>query len=337
MFNCSENRSALASMLNHNRKVLRGLHVIAGYDFEKPFSVYKFACPVTVARILKETGAAGSMNDLCVSLLIHNPNSEWGIHRDFHCVTVDRFGKSEIAINHFAWVDFRIDYFSSKSAFEEMRKNPGSVIYAIIQKKEFLHKYTPKSYDLGDRFRLVPGMETRWADGKGFHGVSAITVQRMDANGQTVNIKRQKVYFGGLPAEGKNPASVSDFIDKSGYLLPWRRDELKRRALARRKEKEKAAYLRTDNSGKIEEIAARIEKVKKSLAAELLRAVSYDDVCQVARRLGCYKGLASVVNDFELFQKCTIEKSFSSIAVSEARYQDIMKELEKLEEEQTEE
>ena len=41
MFNCSENRAALSAMLNHNRKVLRGLHVIAGYDFEKPFSVYK--------------------------------------------------------------------------------------------------------------------------------------------------------------------------------------------------------------------------------------------------------------------------------------------------------
>lgn len=329
MFTCSENRSALASILNHNRKALRGLHVIAGYDFEKPFSVRRFECPVTVARILKKTGAAGSMNDLCVSLLIHNPNSNWD--RDFHYVTVDRFGKAEIEINRASWVDFRIDYFSSKSNFEEARKNPGSVIYAIIQKKEFLHKYTPKAYDLGDRFRLVPGKETRWTDGKGFHGVSAITVQRMDASGQNLEIRRRKIYFGVRVSYENNPASVSDFIDKSGYLLPWRRDELKWRAFARRSEKEKAAYLQTDNNGKIEEIAARIEKVKKALAEEILRAVSCDDVCKVARRLGHCKGLASVVNHFELFQKYTIEKRFSSIAASEARYQEIVKELDELE------
>ena len=76
MFESIENRAALSSMLSHNRKVLRGLHVIAGYDFEKPFSVRRFECPVTVARILKETGASESMNDLCVSLLIHNPHGE---------------------------------------------------------------------------------------------------------------------------------------------------------------------------------------------------------------------------------------------------------------------
>lgn len=331
MFTCSENRTALTAMLNHNRKALRGLHVIAGYDFEKPFSVRRFECPVTVARILKETGSAGSIRDLCVSLLIHNPNSEWGVYRDLHCVMVDRFGKAELSVNHVAWVDFRIDYFSSKSAFEEMRKNPDCVIYAIIQKKEFLHKYTPKAYDLGDRFRLVPGKETRWTDGKGFHGVSAITVRRMDANGQDVEIRRPKIYLGGRVSDEGNPASVSAFIDKSGYLLPWRRDEMKRRALALRKEKEKSAYLQTDNSGKIEEIAARIEKLKKALAAEVLQAVSYDDVCKVARRLGYYKGLASVVNHFELYQKYTIEKSFPSIAASEASYQRIVEELEGLE------
>lgn len=329
MFTCSENRSALVAMLNHNRKALRGLHVIAGYDFEKPFSVRRFECPVTVARILKETGAAGSMNDLFVSLLIHNPNSNW--YWDFHCVTVDRFGKTEIEINPVVWVDLRIGYFSFKSAFEEMRKNPDCVIYAIIQKKEFLHKYTPKAYDLGDRFRLVPGKETKWADGKGLHGISAITVQRMDASGQSLKIKCPEIYFRDRVSYEKKPASVSDFIDKSGYLLPWRRDEMKRRALELRKEKEKAAYLQTDNSGKIEEIAARIEKVKKALAAEVLQAVSYDDVCKVARRLGYCKGLASVVNHFELFQKYTIEKRFFSIAASEARYQEIVKELDELE------
>ena len=331
MFESIENRAALSAMLNHNRKALRGLHVIAGYDFEKPFSVRRFECPVTVARILKETGAAGSMNDLFVSLLIHNPKSNDNWYRVFRCVTVDRFGKTEIEISRSAWIDFRIDFFAAKYSFEEMRKNPDCVIYAIIQKKEFLHKYTPKAYDLGDRFRLVPGKERKWTDGKGFHGISAITVQRMDASGQNLEISRQKVYFGGRVSNEKNPASVSDFIDKSGYLLPWRRDELKRRALALRKEKEKAAYLQTDNSGKIEEIAARIENVKKALAEEVLRAVSYDDVCKVARRLGYCKGLASVVNHFELFQKYTIEKSFSSIAASEARYQEIVKELDELE------
>lgn len=331
MFTCSENRSALASILNHNRKALRGLHVIAGYDFEKPFSVRRFECPVTVARILKEAGASESMNDLCVSLLIHIPKSNDNWYRDFRCVTVDRFGKAEIEISHAAWVDFRIDYFSSKSDFEEKRKNPDCVIYAIIQKKEFLRKYTPKAYDLGDRFRLVPGEERKWTDGKGFHGVSAITVQRMDASGQNLEISRQKIYFGGRVSNEKNLVSVSDFIDKSGYLLPWRRDELKRRALELRKEKEKAAYLQTDNSGKIEEIAARIEKVKKALAGEVLRAVNYDDVCKVARRLGHCKGLASVVNHFELFQNYTVEKRFSSIASSEAKYQEIVKELDELE------
>lgn len=341
MFENIENRAALSAMLNHNRKALRGLHVIAGYDFEKPFSVRRFECPVTVARILKETGAAGSMHDLCVYLLVHClDGSTADFYKKFHMARV--IGPKEIDIDfrhdpEFIVYHSGIDHFFQKGSFEDLRKNPGSVIYAIIQKKEFLHKYTPKAYDLGDRFRLVPGKERKWTDGKGFHGVSAITVQRMDASGQNLEISRQKIYFGGRVSDEGNPASVSDFIDKSGYLLPWRRDEMKRRALALRKEKEKAAYMQTDNSGKIEEIAARIEKIKKALAEEVLQSVSYDDVCKVARRLGHCKGLASVVNCFELFQKYTIEKSFSSIAASEASYQRIVEELEGLEEKQAEE
>lgn len=335
MFTCSENRSALAAMLNHNRKALRGLHVIAGYDFEKPFSVRRFECPVTVARILKETGAAGSMHDLCVYLLMHClDGSTADFYKKFHVVRVT--GPKEINIDfrhdpEFIVYHSGIDHFYHKGSFEDLRKNPGSVIYAIIQKKEFLHKYTPKEHDLRDRFRLVPGKERKWTDGRGFHGVSAITVQRMDASGQNLEISRQKIYFGGRVSDEGNPVSVSDFIDKSGYLLPWRRDELKRRAVVRHNEKEKAAYLQTDNSGKIEEIAARIEKVKKALAEEVLRAVSYDNVCTVSRRLGHYKGLASVVNLFELFQTYTIEKRFASIASSEARYHEIIAELDELE------
>lgn len=330
MFVNSENREALAAIFAQNKKALRGLHVIAGYDFEKPFSVFKFSCPVTVARVLKETGAAGSMADLCVCLLIHEPGSEWGTHRDFHCVAVDKFGKINISINRAAWIESEINYCCNKSHFEDKRKCPDSVLYAIIQKKEFLRPCTPKGIDLFDRFRLVPGKETRWTDGKGFRGVSDITVKRLDASGESVEIKRQKLYSGGFASNENNPRTVSDFIDKSGYLLPWRRDEMKRRALALRKEKERAAFLQTENGEKVRELAARIETAKIIISKKILAASDYDSLCKVSSLAG-WNGLASAVRHFETFRERVANKSFSSIAAFDREFQYIADHLEKIE------
>ena len=40
MFESIENRAALSAMLNHNRKALRGLYVIAGYEYKNQVSVF---------------------------------------------------------------------------------------------------------------------------------------------------------------------------------------------------------------------------------------------------------------------------------------------------------
>lgn len=116
-------------------------------------------------------------------------------------------------------------------------------------------------------------------------------------------------------------------IDKSGYILEIRREALRRKALKLRQDREKDAYLNTDNAAKVDELRRKIAEVRLSLAAELTQANTGREVEAIADKLKWYKGLSGIMQDFERYESYTNERKFASIAESDRLYQDILNSL----------
>ena len=122
---------------------------------------------------------------------------------------------------------------------------------------------------------------------------------------------------------------AGDWIDKSGYLLAERRDDLRRRAAALRAEREKAAYMAADNSAEVEELRGMIEARKKEIVQQLQEATTAAELKEVETALSSWRGLGCIVSDFERFERNTAAKKYGSNEESERIYNGIKERLEK--------
>lgn len=119
------------------------------------------------------------------------------------------------------------------------------------------------------------------------------------------------------------PNDAGDLIDKSGYLLRERREDLKRRAAALRAEREKAAFLAADNSAKVEELRGMIEARKNELVRQLQQATTAEAVREVEKALCSWKGLGGIMGDFERFERNSAAKKYASIEEADRVYNGI--------------
>lgn len=117
-------------------------------------------------------------------------------------------------------------------------------------------------------------------------------------------------------------------LDKSGYIMDGRLENLKRRADQLRREREKNAYLQTDNTEKVERLRGLIEARKAEIVAELIAARTSEELSAVNKKLNYWHGLEGIMSDFEHFEKYTNNRSYSTIAQSDRAYDEILKKLE---------
>lgn len=110
-------------------------------------------------------------------------------------------------------------------------------------------------------------------------------------------------------------------IDKSGYIVTYKQQELKRRARALRNERNKAAFLAVDYTANITELEKLIATRKQELVEMLLNVNSYEDSRTFEKAIDGYSsGFTWILYDFELYKNRLLSKWYSSPAAADNAY-----------------
>lgn len=120
--------------------------------------------------------------------------------------------------------------------------------------------------------------------------------------------------------------TISDIVDKSGYYVYGRRNELKRRAKMLKAQREKAAAADTDLSQYVADINKAVESAIKSTKSAYEKANSADEFAALADVNSRWNGLASLIKSAEKFAETPAE-SYSSPARIESTANRILQEV----------
>lgn len=309
-------------LLSEEKNAFRALHDVLHYDFEKPHTIIYLKGAFTVKKMLDFVNAAAHTEPQ-IALLVKNPCE---YRPKYHLLTVNKFG--EIKIEYKIKWDFfyTFDRFHRKSDFEKMRKKADTETFIVVQSAADLVTPKPETLDRDKRYIYIPSAREKSVDGYGNIYINRINLRHTGEKGTIFEYKTEPGYY---VDRGSRTNDITDIIDKSGYLLQHRRQELKRRAAALRAERQKAAYMETDNTAKITELVERIQAAKFRIVEKLADATSSEQINEIGRTL--YLPFTRIVSNFERYSKNTAEKAYSSIEKSESAYNEIIKSLDELE------
>lgn len=252
-------------LLKENAKALQYLHHAHGFDFEKPFFLGSFPGRFTY-KMVADMIAANIGPEYVAALLI-KPATRVGSFERLHHVTMHR-GKFTVDCKprFTAWTRFNIDFFFGVGHFEETRKQRTERVYIVAQKPEYI--VIPKNeipLESGTRYRIDAGSWrggiTKAGDGRGNTWISEIVLKATDGKRENVTFKPWGNFY---PAERRSD-DINDYIDKSGYILRFRRMDLKRRALALKAQHDAERLEKTDFSERKKKAAADVAAVKRHL------------------------------------------------------------------------
>lgn len=116
---------------------------------------------------------------------------------------------------------------------------------------------------------------------------------------------------------------INSLIDKSGYLLMYRRETLRRRAAILRAEKAKNAYICIDNTDKIKALKAAILDKKNNVINMLVEATTAADIASVNKKLDYFHGIEGIFRSFERLENSDKNKEYKSIDNFMNEYNDI--------------
>lgn len=121
-----------------------------------------------------------------------------------------------------------------------------------------------------------------------------------------------------------------DEYDKCGNNITERRNELRCRAEALRRERQRAAYLKTDDAAKVQELEKKFAATKAAIISELEKATTPDEFDRVGKKCEGWHGLRWIARSLETYKKRTAAWDYTSIDEANAAYNGIFSELEAL-------
>ena len=322
MNDTSENKKSLLAI---SRNALRGLHDLFGYDFCKPHDILHLSGKFTVNQVCRLAASAGYGLKTEIALLTRDTERTGFFDGDLRVVKIigDSF-KIEFSrrILFYGRINDPFGHFYRKRDFDDLRKRNTADTWIILQAREHLRFPAEPKLDLSERFKIGKADMSSY---KGESYVNRVELFRMAGKGEKQIYETHGNY---LWAGMWKPESVYDIFDKSGWYLRGKREDLKRRANILRKEREKAAYLNTDNADKVKELQALIDRRKAEIVAQLAAAATSKEIDAVRDALG-FRGLYGIVSDFETFKEKTEGRKYSSIEDSDRAYNAIKSKMEK--------
>lgn len=307
----------LTNLQQTKTDLMKGLHLVYGFNFEQPYRVAK-VCGSTTVRALEKSVCADKNDKVvalvkdgqCYKAVVLTPYASQGFDiekpRAIHCARGISWWKA-------------FDTYCFKRSFSDARANCDAEIIVVAQDVKFFFNHTDtekyasrvanrtnsasKSVDV--RYKLIEVEE---------HTYGTDLVFTSDGN---------HIHY--ATARPKDNETVTDVLDKSGYYVRAYREALKKRANERRAEIKRAEVQRTDFSSKITTLREVIKARRELLANELHNATTAKDLEAVRDSLSFWGGLLDIVRDFEEFEQNAKDKSFASVEASEALYNRILK------------
>lgn len=286
-------------LLEENPKALQFLHHAHGFDFEKPVFIGGFPGRFT-HKMVTDMIKANIGPDYIAAILVKPSNAHYW--KKLHHVAVGPY-KFNIENSKVAkWYNYNIDYFFGVGDFEETRKHKTERVYIIAQHPDYAVQ--PKNnipIVSGIRYKMVD-FRTAY-DGRRNHYVNEITLQQPDGGRETVKFEPWHTFYG----NEKRSDNINDYIDKSGYILRFRRMDLHGAAIALKKQHEKEALEKADFTERENDLLQKIAAVKKHLVSAIENAETYAAGAKIDRAAGQFRWL---LHELETLH----ENKFTSIA-----------------------
>lgn len=301
----------MADINKAGNTILRTLYIEKGYTYNNPVAFFEINGPFTINQVKKVAEMAGfNVYTSLITLLVKNPH-----FNDEYDIATLTTGDTVNTDFNYVWFDrkeygARVHRYICKGAFNENRKKENAHTFIICQLKDYIAKPEKKPVDIYSRFNVVE--VHKWC--KEYGGTSYIgdiDTTRTDAAGQKWTYKKT---FKGAATR------LDEVIDKSGYIVDIRRDELKRRANGLRSERAKNAYIETNNAAKIEELRNMIEAKKADIIQALNGADNAAELEKICEKLNTWRGLPAIIKDFERLEAADAEKKYNSVESFEKNY-----------------
>ena len=318
-------RTNKAELLKEAPRAFQFINNIFHVDFNADYEIVKANNAFTVNTIKKEATAAGYKPEESEIILLVKGTRAWDCDKlQILELENDKFNYSfrDIFRNKRTYPPRPLDDFYTRKDAEEARKK-AAYTYIILQKKENATPENPHTVNRCERFKYISN-ET-YNNGE---YVTRVHTTRTDDNGSgyTINDHGQYVYTSQL----EKYRTLAEIIDKSGYITMDKRENLKRRAAALKAEREKAAYIETDNAGKIAELWKQANAKKLEIAEELKNATTGEQIARIGDKLWKYNALGGIYKSLERLEERDNEKQYKSIETFEAAAADIENALKNL-------
>lgn len=303
--------------------ILRALHEVLFFDFEKPIALFEIAGNFTEKQIrneLEKLGMAPKINAVC-AVIVKDPH-----FNEYKLATLSSTSgiNTDYKTPYFGYKNIKgcatLDHFYRKMDFDEYRKRADNHAFVIAQNKDFTTEKKNNKPDLSQRFKFVGC--TKATDGRGNHWISKIETRITGASGQ--KFEKECGYY------NERRAEVNDCIDKSGYFVYIKRDELKQKSKKLRADRQKAQIDSTNNAGKIAELRNNASETKKAISDKMMIANTSKEMILVSECLDKWRGLPEVFNLIERIEKMDREKGFTSPAHFERLYNETIEKINRI-------
>lgn len=258
-------------ILAHNKKALQAIHDERGFDFEKPFSSETVDGKFTKNSIKKSIPDFDEDDETLIFIV--RKENPWRSSKNLYCVSFfgDSFGRDPLGYGY----KYKLEHFWSVGDFEKVRKEETEKIFIVSQKREYLTRRKHRDFDETERFILIN--KQRASDGKGHSYFRKIDLQPIGSKHYTYHREFNNYNF------SPRSENISDYIDKSGFYIAGRREELKRRARVLRAEREKIAVDNADFSAQILDIEIKLKETKLKLIRAVEFCETYAHTCDIQK------------------------------------------------------
>lgn len=297
------------------------LHNAFGFDFEKPFTMVYHEGNFTIASARKLLGV--EYDDFII--IIRNPENY--CRRDRFMVVKAIGGGFDLVegrtLGYYNNYRQSLDDYFRKSDFNEDRKSKTAQVFLFYQAKEYRHPKKTSSFDSSKRYKV--GKVTKGSY-NGTEYASQVELMPLDDNGHrfTWHPCGERTFYAG------NLKTLENCIDKSGYILTERRSDLECRAKALRRERERAAYLKTDDTAKAQELEKKFAATKAAIISELEKATTSEEFDKVGKKIDGWHGLRWIIGDINRYKAKTAARDYASIEDANKAYNEIASGLEAL-------
>lgn len=293
------NNTIINTLLNDNKHILQSLHACIGLDYNKPYFIFEISGKFTINQLLK---IAGPDHTPLKEIFVILTRTDSGCYGRYHVATLGRSGSLNIDIKHWGYNNhesYSIDYFHTKKDFENVRKTAAHTI-VICQNRDFLSIPERTNIDYSHRFKLISTTK-------------ACTYYGGDTYISRLELKENNADFSIDTSRLCKTLNSDLLIDKSGYLVGYNRESLRRRAAAMRTEKIYNEYKSIDNTARLKALKNDILAAKNNIVTILINATTAADLETINKKLGYFNGIEELFKRLERLEKVEKNKEYKSI------------------------